>query len=96
MIANWLSFSARGRFESAGIHAGYVLSPGPELRGPAPALPGTGDRAGVAAGVEGWCWTQLADVEQEVNGLLTADRRPKLDVARIAAVFAALDARRSA
>lgn len=49
-----------------------------------------------AAGVEGWCWTQLADVEQEVNGLLTADRRPKLDVARIAAVFTALDARRSA
>ena len=49
-----------------------------------------------AAGVGGWCWTQLADVEQEVNGLLTADRRPKLDVTRIAAVFAALDARRSA
>ncbi|MHC4992997.1 MAG: glycoside hydrolase family 2 protein [Planctomycetota bacterium] len=48
-----------------------------------------------AAGVEGWCWTQLADVEQEVNGLLTADRRPKLDAARIASVFSALDARRS-
>jgi beta-galactosidase/beta-glucuronidase len=29
--------------------------------------------------VEGFCYTQLADVEQERNGLLTADRRPKID-----------------
>ena len=27
----------------------------------------------------GWCWTQLTDVEQEINGLMTADRRPKVD-----------------
>jgi beta-galactosidase/beta-glucuronidase len=49
-----------------------------------------------AEGVQGWCWTQLADVEQEINGLLTADRRPKLEAARLAAFFAALDAGRSA
>ncbi len=30
--------------------------------------------------VAGFCWTQLTDVEQEANGLLTADRRPKADV----------------
>jgi beta-galactosidase/beta-glucuronidase len=29
--------------------------------------------------VEGFCYTQLADVEQEQNGLLTFDRRPKVD-----------------
>ena len=31
--------------------------------------------------VDGFCYTQLTDVEQERNGLLTADRRPKLDPA---------------
>jgi hypothetical protein len=29
--------------------------------------------------VEGFCYTQLADVEQEQNGLLTFDRIPKVD-----------------
>lgn len=29
--------------------------------------------------VAGWCYTQLTDVEQEINGLLTYDRRPKVD-----------------
>jgi len=29
--------------------------------------------------VEGFCYTQLADIEQERNGLLTFDRRPKVD-----------------
>lgn len=28
----------------------------------------------------GFCWTQLTDVEQETNGLVTADRRPKAPV----------------
>ena len=27
----------------------------------------------------GLCYTQLTDVEQEVNGLLTFDRKPKFD-----------------
>lgn len=29
--------------------------------------------------VQGFCYTQLTDVEQEINGLLTYDRRPKVD-----------------
>jgi hypothetical protein len=33
----------------------------------------------------GFVWTQLTDVEQEQNGLLTADRRPKCDVAAVRA-----------
>lgn len=33
--------------------------------------------------VQGFCYTQLTDVEQEVNGLLTFDRTPKADLARI-------------
>jgi beta-galactosidase/beta-glucuronidase len=36
--------------------------------------------------VAGFVWTQLADVEQEQNGLLTADRRFKADPAAIRAV----------
>ena len=36
--------------------------------------------------VAGFCWTQLTDVEQEQNGLLTADRRPKADPTAIRAV----------
>jgi hypothetical protein len=33
----------------------------------------------------GACWTQLTDTYQEVNGLLTADRRPKCDPAALRA-----------
>lgn len=36
--------------------------------------------------VVGFCYTQLTDTDQETNGLLTADRRPKLDPAAIQAV----------
>lgn len=35
-------------------------------------------------GIGGFCYTQLTDTFQEKNGLLTADRAPKVDVARIA------------
>lgn len=41
--------------------------------------------------VSGFCYTQLCDVEQEINGLLTYDRRPKVpidEIARINARFA--------
>ena len=31
----------------------------------------------------GICYTQLTDVEQEVNGLMTYDRRPKFDVGKV-------------
>jgi beta-galactosidase/beta-glucuronidase len=34
----------------------------------------------------GYCYTQLTDTEQETNGLLTADRFPKLDPAAIRAI----------
>jgi hypothetical protein len=27
----------------------------------------------------GFCYTQLTDVEQEINGLMTYDRKPKAD-----------------
>jgi beta-galactosidase/beta-glucuronidase len=36
--------------------------------------------------VAGFCYTQLTDVQQERNGLLTADRRPKVDVATVSHV----------
>ena len=38
--------------------------------------------------VQGFCYTQLTDVEQEVNGLLTYDRKPKTDLARIRVITA--------
>ncbi|HEY1216800.1 MAG TPA: glycoside hydrolase family 2 TIM barrel-domain containing protein, partial [Bryobacteraceae bacterium] len=34
----------------------------------------------------GFCYTQLTDVEQEVNGLLTYDRRPKFDIRQVKAL----------
>ena len=39
-----------------------------------------------AADLAGDCWTQLTDIEDEPNGLLTEDRRPKVDLDRIAAI----------
>jgi len=35
---------------------------------------------------QGYCYTQLTDVQQEVNGLLTPDRKPKVDPERFAAL----------
>ena len=32
---------------------------------------------------QGYCYTQLTDVMQEINGLLTPDRKPKVDVDRV-------------
>jgi beta-galactosidase/beta-glucuronidase len=37
--------------------------------------------------LSGFCWTQLTDVEQEVNGLLRADRSPKIDPALLREAF---------
>lgn len=34
----------------------------------------------------GDCWTQLTDIEDEPNGLLTEDRKPKVDLDRVAAI----------
>ncbi len=38
--------------------------------------------------VVGYCWTQFTDVEQETNGLLTADRRPKAPIEDLRAALA--------
>ncbi|GGI44449.1 hypothetical protein GCM10008018_07160 [Paenibacillus marchantiophytorum] len=35
---------------------------------------------GYSGVVQGYCYTQLTDVEQEINGLLTYDRKPKVPV----------------
>jgi hypothetical protein len=39
-----------------------------------------------STGIAGFCYTQLTDTEQETNGLLTAAREPKLDIATIRAI----------
>jgi hypothetical protein len=52
-------------------------------------LEGYGDLVGALLAspvLMGFCWTQLTDTQQERNGLLTADRRPKAPVERIRAV----------
>jgi beta-galactosidase/beta-glucuronidase len=40
-------------------------------------------------GFSGFCFTQLCDVEQELNGLLTYDRIPKAPLEKIAEIFRA-------
>ena len=35
----------------------------------------------------GYCYTQLTDVEQEINGLMTYDRKPKADASAYAKIF---------
>jgi beta-galactosidase/beta-glucuronidase len=37
--------------------------------------------------IVGFCYTQLTDVEQEINGLMTYDRKPKADPAEFAKIF---------
>lgn len=41
----------------------------------------------------GFCYTQLTDVEQEKNGVYYYDRRPKLDMKRIKAIFEKIPSR---
>lgn len=36
--------------------------------------------------VQGFCYTQLTDVEQEINGILTYDRKPKIGLSVIRAI----------
>ena len=44
--------------------------------------------SGIAeCGFQGFCYTQLTDVQQEVNGLLDADRKPKADLDRLKNIF---------
>ena len=49
------------------------------------------DQINEAPGLSGFVYTQLTDVEQELNGLMTYDRNPKADPKR----FAAINERRS-
>ncbi len=39
--------------------------------------------------IAGYCYTQLTDVEQEQNGVYTYDRKPKVNVKKMAEVFGA-------
>ena len=41
----------------------------------------------------GYVWTQLTDVQQEINGLLTFDRQPKLALETLRALFSQAGAR---
>lgn len=43
--------------------------------------------AAVDSGLAGFCYTQFTDTEQETNGLLTADREPKLPPAELRAIL---------
>jgi hypothetical protein len=36
--------------------------------------------------VAGFCYTQLTDIEQETNGLMTYNRRPKVDPQKVARI----------
>lgn len=38
-------------------------------------------------GLSGYCYTQLTDIEQEQNGVLTYDRIPKVDLKKLHAIF---------
>lgn len=44
------------------------------------------DAVYASEGLWGYCYTQLTDVEQEINGLLTYDRQPKCDPAAVKAI----------
>lgn len=43
--------------------------------------------------VGGFCYTQLTDIEQEKNGIYYYDRRPKLNIERIKAIFQKIPSR---
>ena len=67
-----------------GLYALYAAYAGPEEL--------LARYADLAAGIRalpfvaGFCYTQLTDIELELNGLLTYDRQPKLDPERVAAL----------
>lgn len=47
-------------------------------------------------GLWGYCYTQLTDVEQEVNGLLTYDRKQKVNIEKVYEIFTNHDGARLA
>lgn len=65
------------------------------VRTPEALLAGFEDLVGAvlaSPAVMGFCWTQLTDTQQERNGLLTADRTPKVPVERIRAITSRVSA----
>ena len=42
--------------------------------------------------IAGFCYTQLTDTQQERNGLLTADRKPKVPLEQVRAVTSRVSA----
>jgi hypothetical protein len=40
--------------------------------------------------VAGFCYTQLTDIEQEINGLLTYDRQPKITPEQVSDIHRAM------
>ncbi|MZD06284.1 glycoside hydrolase family 2, partial [Streptomyces sp. SID5785] len=52
--------------------------------------------AAVDSGLAGFCYTQFTDTEQEINGLLTADRTPKIPPAELRAILTRPRVRRGA
>jgi beta-galactosidase/beta-glucuronidase len=74
---------AGGEFGDAGW-SGYGA-----VRSPEQLLAGYRELVGAlldSPAVVGFCWTQLTDTQQERNGLVTAQRRPKIPVEEIRAV----------
>jgi beta-galactosidase/beta-glucuronidase len=53
-------------------------------------LRGLYEAVAATPGFIGICYTQLTDVEQEVNGLMTYDRKPKFDVRQLSQINALL------
>ena len=50
-------------------------------------IQGTLEKITASPTLSGYVWTQLTDVQQEVNGLLYFDRTPKLPLATLRACF---------
>ena len=50
-------------------------------------IQGTLEKITASPTLAGYVWTQLTDVQQEVNGLLYFDRTPKLPLATLRACF---------
>ncbi len=54
------------------------------------------DDLGRTERIGGFVWTQLTDVQQEVNGLLDFERRPKLPLARLRELFTGVGGKEAA
>jgi beta-galactosidase/beta-glucuronidase len=76
-------------FDAGGAEAGPRWNGYGAVRDPARLLDRYRELVGAlldSPAVVGFCWTQLADTQQERNGLVTASRRPKVPVEQIRAI----------